>query len=184
MEPSTGQFQLWGWIERMTEQDLDVDVRRARPSDAESIADFINRAQSREQPIEAKEVRERFGGVGFLLAERDGRTVGMLGWRAENLVAHVTDFLVWPAKERQSAGGVLLSTMEQAAKELMCEAALLFLPRGYPPEMLAFWKGFGYEPRAVSDLPRVWREAAREIDSSTERVVLKQLREDLVRSPQ
>lgn len=168
----------------MMKQDLEVDVRRARPSDAEIIAAFINRAQSRKQPIEAEEVRERFGGVGFLLAERDGRTIGMLGWRAENLVAQVTDFLVWPAKERESAGGALLQTMEQAADELMCEVALLFLPPKCPPEMLAFWESFGYEPRAVSDLPRVWREAAREIHTATEQVVLRQLREDLVRSPQ
>jgi len=154
----------------------EMRIRRARPSDAKRIAAFVSRARPQEQPVTAEEVTGRFGAVGLLLAEVEKELVGLLGWRAENLVARVTDFLIFPARFRLTAGRALLTAMENAARELQCEAAILFVPPNTSPEVLAFWEAFGYESREVAALPRPWREAAREANPEGERVVLKQLR--------
>lgn len=160
-----------------------VRVRRARPSDAERIASFINRARPGRRPIAPEDVQGRFGIVGFLIAERDGEITGLLGWLVENLVARVTDFLIWPAEQRLTVGRALISTMEEAARELQCEAAMLFLPRNAPPELIAYWEAFGYRPVKVASLPKAWREAAQEARSIDEQIVLKPLREEMVQRP-
>ncbi|MBN1179722.1 MAG: GNAT family N-acetyltransferase [Anaerolineae bacterium] len=160
-----------------------IEVQRARPSDIGNIVEFINRARPAGKEVSRAEILERFSVVGFLLAVRDGEIIGMMGWLAENLVARVTDFMVWPAVERLVAGRLLIASMEDAARELQCEAAILFLPRNPPPEMLIFWGAFGYKPADVDALPKAWREAAREVRGSTDRVVVKQLRHDLITRP-
>jgi len=161
----------------------EILVRRARLTEAGEIAAFVNRARSTERPVTEDEVQRRFGTVGFLVAERDRQMVGLLGWQVANLVARVTDFLVWPASERLVVGRALVTAMEEAARELLCEAAVLFLPRNAPPELLNFWRTFGYELREVAALPRAWREVAREVRSVDEQVMLKQLREEMIQTP-
>lgn len=165
------------------EQALRVGVRRARPSDGDQVCAFINRARPRGQPIALDEVLARLGTVGLLLAEVGGDLVGLLGWRAENLVARVTDFMILPAHLRLTAGRALVTAMEDAAQELQCEAVILFVPPNPPPEILEFWGVFGYGLREVANLPRPWREAAREADPTGDWVVLKQLRSDRVLRP-
>lgn len=161
----------------------EIVVRRAHLTESGAIAAFVNRARPADRPATEEEVQRRFGTVGFLVAERDGEMVGLLGWQVENLVARVTDFLVWPASERLVVGRVLVAAMEEAARQLLCEAAVLFLPRNAPPELLNFWRAFGYELREVAALPRAWREVAREIRSVDEQVMLKQLREEMIQTP-
>lgn len=161
----------------------EIVVQRARPSDAGRIAAFVNRAGVGKKPVTPEDVLRRFGEIGFLLAEREGELVGLLGWQVENLVARVTDFLIFPARLRLVAGRALLTAMEEAARELLCEAVLLIVPRNLPPEVLEFWEAFGYTPREIAALPKAWREAAREADPATERVVLKQLREERILHP-
>ena len=102
------------------------------------------------------------GNVGFLVAERAGNLTGVLGWQAENLVVRITDLLIQPAHEREATSRVLLSEMEQAAKELQCEAALLLLPRPILPEWVNFYEPFGYKAQAIASLPNAWQEAAHE----------------------
>lgn len=165
------------------EQPTQVRVRRARPSDAACIAAFVNRSRPEGPPITGQEVVSRFGTVGFLLAESDGEVVGLLGWQLENLVARVTDFLVLPARFRLTVGRALLTAMEEAARDLQCEAAILFVPANTPVEVLAFWEVFGYTFRKVAGLPRPWREAAREACPAGDWVILKQLRPDRVLRP-
>jgi len=162
---------------------MEHKVQRARPSDAERIAAFIAQAQPQGPKVTPKEVLDRLGTAGFLLAEVDGTLVGLLGWRAENLIAQVTDFLVFPTRFRLSAGRMLLAAMEQAARELQCEAVVLFVPPDTPPEVLQFWETFGYGLRRAVELPRAWREVAREANPAGDWVVLKQLREGRVLKP-
>ena len=92
---------------------------------------------------------------------KDGEElVGVLGFQVENLIARVTDFVISPASFRTAAGGVLLETMEQIARELECEAAVLLPSPNVPPAVDSFWRGFGYEARMIADLPPAWREAS------------------------
>lgn len=165
-------------------QGQEITVRRAKPSDVSRIAAFVNRALQGPSQVDEQKVIERFGGVGFLVAERSGDLVGMMGWLVENLVVRVTDFLIWPASEREAAGRALIAEMERAAAELQCETALLFLPRPNPLQLVQFCRTLGYEPQVVGSMPKAWREAAREArveDDDT--VLIKQLRSDRVFRP-
>ncbi len=165
------------------EQIPELAVYRARPSDVERIVAFVNRARPSGRPVTPEEVLRRFGPTSFLLAEAGEGLVGLLGWHVEDLVARVTDFLIFPARFRVAAGHALLSAMEEAARQLECEVVILFLPPPMSLGMLSYWETFGYGPQKVAALPRPWREAAREANPNENWVVLKQLREDRVLRP-
>ena len=165
------------------EQVPEVKIRRARPSDAAGIAAFVNKARPGGTPVTREAVIGRLGMVGFFIAEARGEAVGLLGWQVENLIARVTDFIIFPNLFRVTAGHALLAAMEKAAQELQAEAAILFVPANTPQEVLDFWEAFGYSFRQVAGLPRAWREAAQETHPSGEWVVLKQLREDRTLKP-
>lgn len=160
-------------------------VHRARVSDADRVADFVNQAHAGRLEIDDQTVIRRLVEVGFLLAERDGDIVGLLGWRAENLIVRVTDLLVWPASERDTVSGALLGEMERLAMELRCEMALLTLLQSSAssPSLIEFYGTLGYTPRFVASMPRAWAEVAREIKDNNEMALIKQLSEDRVSRP-
>jgi N-acetylglutamate synthase-like GNAT family acetyltransferase len=161
-----------------------VVVRRAGVPDAGAVAAFVSTASQGRSQVDEVDVIERFGNVGFLLAERGGTLAGMVCWQAENLVVSVTDLLIWPASVREQVGAALFSEMERAAAELECEVALLFLPQSAPPAVVEFCSGFGYEEELVLDLPRPWREAAYQVEvGDNETLLLKRLRESPVSRP-
>jgi N-acetylglutamate synthase-like GNAT family acetyltransferase len=165
-------------------QQQEIAVRRARVRDASTIAAFVNRARQGRRKVDELAVIERLGSVGFLLAERDRALVGMLGWRAENFVVRITDFLIGLVSERVTVAQALLAEMERAAAELQCEAALLFLPRPTPSTLVEFCETLGYESKIVADLPRAWRDAALEGGlEGDEMVLVKKLREKRVLRP-
>ncbi len=161
----------------------DIVVRRARPSDVDQIAAFVNRVRPQGPPVSREAVLQRLGAVGFFVAEAGQEMVGLLGWQVENLVARVSDFLIYPHRFRVSAGRALLTEMEKAAQELQAEAAVLFMPADTPQEAIGYWEAFGYSFQEVLRLPKAWREAALEANPAAEWVVLKQLRSDRVLRP-
>lgn len=162
----------------------EIAIRRVKASDAENIAAFLNQALPGDLDLDRATILTRLGDVGFFVAEQDGQIVGVLGWQMENLVARVTDFLVYPAHKRSAAGEALFSAMEVTATDLQGEAVLLFLPRGSADGVVEFCESLGYAQRVVGDLPRVWREAASEADySNDDKVLVKKLRADRVASP-
>jgi N-acetylglutamate synthase-like GNAT family acetyltransferase len=161
-----------------------LQVRRARPSDAEQIAEFVNKALERDGLVDRHAVVARLGDVGLLLAEEDRTLRGLLGWRVENLVACVVDLIISPAQDRQRVGRRLFEEMEEAAADLHAEAAILFLPPAYPDELASFLEDLGYAPRSVATLRSAWREMASEAgrDDSDE-IPVKELSSDEVSSP-
>ncbi|MDY0019782.1 MAG: hypothetical protein RBT47_07260 [Anaerolineae bacterium] len=161
----------------------DIKIRKARLSDTKVIAGLVDQARPTQPHLDPALVAERFSEVGFLLAEGGGKVVGMLGWQVENLVIRVTDFLLTPDVDRQTAGGALIAAMEEEGATLQAEASVLFLPPHPDPALSAYWEGFGYTQRTVTDLPKSWREVAYEWDDSTDQVMIKQLREDMTRRP-
>jgi N-acetylglutamate synthase-like GNAT family acetyltransferase len=165
-------------------QEQGVVVRRAKPSDASTIASFINHVLGKPS-VDDLTIIQTFGDEGFFVAERAGNLVGLLGWRAENLVVRVTHLLIWPASEYIAAGPKLFAEMEDAAATLECEAALLLPPRKQlSPRQIEFFGGLGYKPQSVAGLPKAWREAALEGGLGEEDPVLvKQLRERRVLRP-
>jgi N-acetylglutamate synthase-like GNAT family acetyltransferase len=165
-------------------QEQGIVARRARPSDASTIAAFINRVLGKAS-VDDITIIESFGDEGFLLAERNGNLVGILGWRAENLVVRVTHLLIWPASEGPAAMPVLFDQMEEAAATLQCEAALLLPPnKTLLPRQIEFFARFDYQPQTVVGLPKAWREAAREAQlDDDDPVLVKQLRDRRVLRP-
>jgi N-acetylglutamate synthase-like GNAT family acetyltransferase len=134
--------------------------------------------------VAPENVLEHFGKAGLLLAERDGQVIGLLGWRAENLIARITDFLIYPARLREDAGQALLASMEQTAHELQCEATVLLVTTRITSKLVSFWEKFDFELREVANLPRPWQEVAREIGlDADDQMLIKQLRQDRVVRP-
>lgn len=162
-------------------------VRRARLSDAAAIAHFVNEAQSGRSSgpeLTRLSVAERFGQIGFILAESPAGLVGLLGWQVENLVVRVTDYLVASSMvDPLAVGRSMVSKMEDAAGELQAEAVLLFLPAAPSAQLVAFWEGLGYEFSCVDGLRKACRDAVAEAGLHTQNVMSKFLREDAVQRP-
>lgn len=159
-----------------------VEIRKARLSDAETIANFVNSARP-ERLLTQLDVAERFSQVGFLLAEEEERAVGLIGWRVENLVICVTDFLIAPSVDRVTMGRALVTAMEKAGEFLQAEAAILFLPANPSQALIDYWQELAYTRKALADLPRAWREAAMEWNATATEVMVRQTREELIRRP-
>jgi len=163
---------------------LNIHVRRARPSDIDRIAAFVTRAYSRTRAITREDVLAHFGEAGLTIAETNNELIGLIGWRAENLVARVTDLLISPAHLRHSATHALLETLEKSANELQCEVVILLMPCDDSDRVEEFWRSYGYEPEQIADLPPVWRAAVAEPKSAEEKpVYIKKLREQRVFHP-
>ena len=161
---------------------VDIEVRKARLGDAERIAEFVNSART-ERHVSQMDVAERFSQVGFLLAEQQGKIVGLAGWRVENLVICLTDFLIAPGVDRVTAGRTLVTAMEKEGEYLQAEASLLFLPANPSRELVAYWQQLAYSRKAMTELPKAWREAAREWNPKATEAMIKQIREDMIRKP-
>jgi N-acetylglutamate synthase-like GNAT family acetyltransferase len=161
-----------------------IVARRAQSGDGERVAGFVNAALGGRVEIDVQTVIARLGDAGFFLAEKDGRLTGLIGWQVENLVACVTDLLVWPPRQRMEIGRTLFREMESAARELHAEAALLLLSRSGGPELIEFCHTLGYERREVAELPESWRQRAREAGREDgETILVKPLRSERVVRP-
>lgn len=159
-------------------------VYRAKPSDAEAVADFVTRATGGRVFVDPQSVLERFGVKGlWLVRDADGQIVGLAGWRAENLVARIDDFLIFPAELYASAGKLLVESIEREAQELQCEVGMFFVPLRAAPQVVAFYESYGYARPELEGLPRVWQATAQEATEQGRYVMVKQLREDLVLRP-
>jgi N-acetylglutamate synthase-like GNAT family acetyltransferase len=159
-----------------------IEVRKARLSDAERIADFVNSARA-ERQVSRMDVAERFSQVGFLLAEQRGKIIGMAGWRVEKLVICLTDFLVAPGADRLMTGRALVAAMEKEGEYLQAEVSFLFLPANPSQELIDYWQQLAYTRKAMSELPKAWREASKEWNPQALEAMIKQIREDLIRKP-
>lgn len=158
-------------------------VQRARPSQAGQIAAFINRVERASQAMTPGDVMEAFGEKAFLLLLRGGQTVGLLGWRVENLITRSGDLYLEPGIPLGEAAQLLVEQMEAASSDLQSEASLLFLPRDLATRG-DIWEGLGYEKRSIEALEvRAWQEAARESNVLGADLYFKRLRADRIMHP-
>jgi N-acetylglutamate synthase-like GNAT family acetyltransferase len=159
-------------------------VARAKPSDAEAVAAFVSGATRGRVSVPAHSVLERFGAKGlWLVRDATGAIVGLAGWRAENLVARIDDFLVFPLELYATAGASLVESIEAAAQELQCEVSMVFLPLQASPTLTAFFERRGYIRPEMEGLPGAWRETVQEAMERNRYIMMRQLREDLVMRP-
>jgi dephospho-CoA kinase len=160
-----------------------LDVRRARPQEAQAIAQFITHITAGNRRLTRADIMAAFGEKAFLFLSHNDQIVGLMGWQVENLVARVDDVYLESNLPLADSMKAMTSEIEKASKELQCEAALLFLP----PELAQHsevWKTLEYSARAVKDLGvRAWQDAAMESMPPGTVMLFKQLRVDRVLRP-
>ncbi len=164
-------------------QDGKLTVRRARPQEAQDIAEFITRLSSGQRRMTRMDVMAAFGEKAFLFLSRGDDIVGLLGWQVENLVARVDDVYIEANVSLVNAMKIMTEEAEKASRELQCEAALLFLA----PSLAQYsevWKTLEYSARSVKDLRvRAWQDAAMESMPPGTVLLFKQLRKDRILRP-
>ena len=161
----------------------DLVVQRARPGEAEQIADLINRLDSAKSRLDYEQVMEAFGDKAFLLLRKSGLLCGIIGLQVENLVMKIDDVHIDENLPAENALSLLFKEAEDASQELQCEISLLFLPLKYQGREELF-RSLGYSSRPIHSLGvRAWEEAARESSSGEGLVLYKQLRKDRVLKP-
>ncbi|MBC8332445.1 MAG: dephospho-CoA kinase [Anaerolineae bacterium] len=160
-----------------------LGVHRAGPKEAQKIADFITRASQGARRLTRTDIMADFGEKAFLLLESGDTIAGLVGWKVENLVARVDDFVLAKNIPFNEAIRAMMNEIESASSELLCEALLLFLPPNLA-QHTQVWAAQGYTPRTVKDLSvRAWQEAAMESMTPGSVLYFKQLRKDRVLRP-
>ena len=163
--------------------DATLSVQRARPSQAEQIAQLVGHLSSGKRRLTRSDVMAEFGEKAFLLLFAGSRPVGLLGWQVENLVTRTTDFYLEAGIPLAEAAEKLVAQVEETSRELQSEAALFFMPEAYAGQA-AVWSKLGYEKRSIEALTvRAWQEAARESHVDGSELYFKQLRVDRVLRP-
>ena len=164
-------------------RDGELTVRRARPQEAQDIAEFITRISGGQRRMTRMDVMAAFGEKAFLFLSRGDDVVGLLGWQVENLVARVDDVYIEASVPLAKAMKVMTEEAEKASRELQCEACLLFLAPGLA-QYGEVWKTLEYSARSVKDLGvRAWQDAAMESMPPGTVLLFKQLRVDRVLRP-
>jgi dephospho-CoA kinase len=160
-----------------------LSLQRAKPRDAQKIADLITRLSRGRRAMTHDQAMEAFGDKAFLLVQMGQAPVGIVGWQVENLVARVTDLYLDPRVPVDQALSLMIREVERASGDLQCEAALIFPPL----DLVGFdavWKQLGYARRAPDQLGvQAWEDAALESMPRGTALFFKQLRTDRVLRP-
>jgi dephospho-CoA kinase len=161
----------------------EISIRRARPREAEEIADLINQLSHGRRIVTQEDVMAAFGEKAFLLLCKDEKALGVVGWKVENLVASTDDVYLDSSFSIIDAMGALMNEVERASRELQCEISLIFLPPELMDQEIDF-SSLGYKRRTVTSLGvRAWEEAAQETMPARTIMLFKQLRKDRVLRP-
>lgn len=161
----------------------DLKIRRGSPRDFQSIVGLVNRVDPEGRKRNKTEFASSMNDNAFLLLELGDKLVGLIGWQIENLVCRTTDIYLDPAIPSSQSIPLLIKEVENAAKDLQCEASLLFL---FPPlsRLEEVWQPLGYEIRTPQSLEvQAWQEAALESMPFGTQMCFKQLRQDRVLRP-
>jgi dephospho-CoA kinase len=161
----------------------EIFIYRARPREAEAIAVLITQLSNGARKATRNDIMAAFGEKAFLLLRINGRPLGLVGWKVENLVARTDEVYIDKSLAFIDALGALMGEVERVSRELQCEASLLFLPAEYASQEPAF-QALGYQRRTVQSLGvRAWEEAAQESMPAGSVMFFKQLRQDRVLRP-
>jgi N-acetylglutamate synthase-like GNAT family acetyltransferase len=160
----------------------DVKVRRAKPSDAAVIKTLVWDATRGRIKVERPDILEKLGAKGVLLAHTE-RLIGLIGFRVENLVCRIEDFLVYPVATRPIVGKVLFEAVEAEANRLQCEIALMFIHMKASQDLVDVCESLGYSVPEMGNWPPAWKGSLKEFGGSDRFVLWKQLRTDRVLKP-
>jgi GNAT superfamily N-acetyltransferase len=130
-------------------------IRKATAEDVESLAGLLEQL---DYPTNVAEVRSRFdrllttSATGFLVAEGDGKVVGIASFHIFELIyrprpqCRLTALVVRSDHRRQGIGAALVEAVEQAARERDCyRLELTTSPRR--TEAIPFYAALGFTER-------------------------------------
>lgn len=161
----------------------ELSVLRGRPADLSDIARLITRLGNGKRSSSAQEIMAAFGDKAYLLLTANKQLVGLAGWQVENLVARTTELLLDPVVPLEPTLKTLVTEVENASRDLQCEASLIFLP----PDLAAkeqIWSQMGYTERTAQTIGvRAWQDAALESQPENSVLLFKQLRQDRILRP-
>jgi dephospho-CoA kinase len=162
----------------------EVRVRRGKPSDASTIAAFIKLASGGRRDLSRGDVIAAFGDKAYMLADYDGHLGAIAGFKVENLVARIDEVYFGHDAPLEVLAAPLLRAVEDASRDLLCEASLAFFPLPMMSSATQALRASGYAPQVPEKLGvDAWREAARESMPSGTGMLYKKLREDRVLRP-
>lgn len=159
-----------------------VDIRRGMPKNAEQIAQVLNRMLGK--TLTRIDVITAFGEKSYMLAEIDGKIMGLAGFQVENLITRVDEFLLLPEAPIEPVARALIQAFENASKELQSEVGFVYLPVNAPPPIVQVFLKNGYERVELEAIQvPAWREAAQESQPPNTQILAKKLRPDRVLKP-
>jgi dephospho-CoA kinase len=165
--------------------DARVTIRRGMPSNADSIANFINSVSGKN--ISRMDIMLAFGQKSYLLAQdQTEQVLGVMGWQVENLITRVDEFYLAPNAPAVQIVDGFIAAIEAASKDLQSEVAYFFLPDNSAANLSEPFVKSGYEITSVEQIKiPAWRESVQEIVSGMQnaRILTKKLREDRVLKP-
>lgn len=157
-------------------------VRRASRDDLDIIAEIIGKGSQGRVILDRTDVLQRLFEWGYWVSATS-KVMGVVGWQATNFVACLRDFYVYPPVQRRRVGTPLLRRVQEEAKALSCEVALLLVDSGSSWRAIKFYRELGYERKDVGEMIKAWREVAEEHKSPDDIVLTKKLREKRVMAP-
>ncbi|MDH4208501.1 MAG: GNAT family N-acetyltransferase [Anaerolineae bacterium] len=159
-----------------------VTIRRATREDLETIREIIEKASEGRTRLDAATLAERLLEWAFFVAATT-KVMGVVRWQAGNFVACLKDLYVYPPRQRRRVGTPLLQRVEEEARALSCEVALLLAARQPSWRAMKFYRELGYGRARQEALARDWREVLAEHQDADEILLLKRLRETPVVVP-
>lgn len=161
----------------------EMRAERAKPRQAEDIANFINRHNAKKDKLSRMDVMALFGEKAFMLLYTEQMLVGVVGWQVENLVARVDEVYIEETLDQGAALRTLMEAIEQASKELQAEALLVFVDPIQAADT-SLWQPLDYMIHTIEQLEiDAWKEAARESQPPDTLIFFKQLRIDRILRP-
>jgi N-acetylglutamate synthase-like GNAT family acetyltransferase len=159
-----------------------VKVRRASRQDLEFIAEIVHKGSGGTAASDPSALVERLLEWAYFVSATS-RVMGVVRWQAVNFVACLKDLYVYPPVQRRRVGTPLLQRVEEEAKTLSCEVALLLTGRRSSWRAIKFYRELGYERAKDEDLAGAWREVLGEHKDADEIVLLKRLRATGIMAP-
>lgn len=160
-----------------------VHVHRARPKQASEIAEIIAGFDPKRKAVTADDIMAEFAEKAFLIAELDDKTIGIAGWKVENLISTTDDLFVDNDLPIRTTLYAIMGEIEKASIELQCEVSLISLPQD-SSRMIESLQDIDYELTTLEEINvRVWKEAAFPLIKSNRILLLKKLRKDRVMRP-
>ena len=157
-------------------------MRRASRDDLDIIAEIIGKGSQGRVTLDRTDMLQRLFEWGYWVSATT-KVMGVVGWQATNFVACLRDFYVYPPVQRRRVGTPLLRRVQEEAKALSCEVALLLVDSGSSWRAIKFYRELGYERTGVGQMIKAWREVVEEYKSPDDILLTKKLREKRVMLP-